>query len=1014
MTHVALCMMVKGTDDEAPLLDQCLKSVAKHVDGIYIQINVPKSESVSPKVRRVAEKYTSPENIEVVPWTGNFATARNANFSQVPKKYSHILWLDSDDTVENPEKIEEVAAIMPANVEGLLIEYDYAHDQHGNVSVSHWVYRLVRNTGSFRWSSSFEDEEFGVHENLSPVRTVATSSNDEFKVVHHATGERIARSLIRNVALLEKMYEQQIKKGTLDPRVQFYLGTHYFDLGRYDDTIDLLSAYLKKSGWGTERSVAHVFIGKIMRKRERNNQARSAFLFALGEDPENTEAYLELGKLEAETGRYNEALSWLEKAKEPKDGPHTIVRFTRNYELYFLMSEVLVNIGGKRLTESLKWANKALKLRPLDPLALEARDKIEGVVGYQKDMTAVARIIRHLRKKETDKIVPFLNALPADLADSPVVIGARLEFVPEVKWPKKSIALYVGAGAMGIWGPWSLEEGIGGSEEAVIQLSRELATLGWYVTVYATPGERAGFEEVPFANPVEWKQYWELNPDDEFDVLIAWRNPGFFNSPWKARKKYVWMHDVMPEAEFDASLKNLDKVIMLSKYQRSLFPNIPDDKIFMSANGIVPEDFDIKAGKRDPHRIIYMSSHVRGLELLYNIWPEVKKAVPKATLDIYYGWDSFVNILKDNPDRMAWRERMIKKAKELEGVTDHGKISHGQIVSEIFKSGVWAYPCVTGDTLVDMPRNYQQYPLGIPIRKLVGKKGFPVWSYNVETGKFELKNVNWVALTRKKAKIIKINWTDGTSLRCTPDHKIYTYKRGWIEAKDLLPDESVVALKKHMMVQVSAGQRKWPYEHRMIAEYLQGEIPKSHHVHHIDGNCFNNSPENLEILSPSEHAAQTHKEQYSTRPLIDRRNTARYNHKVESIEEAGYENVYDMNVEDNHNFIAGGVVVHNCPFPEVYCITAIKAQAGGAVPVSSNFAALDETVKYGAKIPLHATEEDASISEWKPEDVAKFKKALIDMLKDPAKQEEIRPAMMKWARTQSWEKVAKSWDSEMI
>jgi len=34
--------------------------------------------------------------------------------------------------------------------------------------------------------------------------------------------------------------------------------------------------------------------------------------------------------------------------------------------------------------------------------------------------------------------------------------------------------------------------------------------------------------------------------------------------------------------------------------------------------------------------------------------------------------------------------------------------------------------------------------------------------------------------------------------------------------------------------------------------------------------------------------------------------------EIESIEEDGYEDVYDMTVEDNHNFVANGLVVHNC------------------------------------------------------------------------------------------------------
>jgi hypothetical protein len=65
-------------------------------------------------------------------------------------------------------------------------------------------------------------------------------------------------------------------------------------------------------------------------------------------------------------------------------------------------------------------------------------------------------------------------------------------------------------------------------------------------------------------------------------------------------------------------LANLDKVIVLSKYHRSLFPMIPDEKIMLSGNGIDSEEFekyDGQAGTSDPHKILYASSHVRGPSL---------------------------------------------------------------------------------------------------------------------------------------------------------------------------------------------------------------------------------------------------------------------------------------------------------------------------------------------------------------------------------------------------------------
>ena len=48
--------------------------------------------------------------------------------------------------------------------------------------------------------------------------------------------------------------------------------------------------------------------------------------------------------------------------------------------------------------------------------------------------------------------------------------------------------------------------------------------------------------------------------------------------------------------------------------------------------------------------------------------------------------------------------------------------------------------------------------------------------------------------------------------------------------------------------------------HRKIYEDNFGKIPEGYHIHHIDGDTENNSPDNLEALSPSEHSKITMEE----------------------------------------------------------------------------------------------------------------------------------------------------------
>ena len=98
-----------------------------------------------------------------------------------------------------------------------------------------------------------------------------------------------------------------------------------------------------------------------------------------------------------------------------------------------------------------------------------------------------------------------------------------------------------------------------------------------------------------------------------------------------------------------------------------------------------------------------------------------------------------------------------------------------------------------------------------------------------------------------------------------------------------------------------------------------------------------------------------------------------------------------------------GVWAYPTHFGEISCLSAMKAQAFGAMPVVINYAALQTTVKWGIKV-----EGDI----YDPEVQENFKKALIDGLTSE-QQDEMRPAMMAWARNEfRWEKVAIQWANE--
>ena len=99
---------------------------------------------------------------------------------------------------------------------------------------------------------------------------------------------------------------------------------------------------------------------------------------------------------------------------------------------------------------------------------------------------------------------------------------------------------------------------------------------------------------------------------------------------------------------------------------------------------------------RNPHAMIYGSSYDRGVEHILKMWLDVRKAVPDATLTIFYGWNLFDIGYRDNPERMAWKEK-INKLMEQPGITHLGLISHEAVQRETEKAGVWVYPTHFGE-----------------------------------------------------------------------------------------------------------------------------------------------------------------------------------------------------------------------------------------------------------------------------------------------------------------------------
>lgn len=189
------------------------------------------------------------------------------------------------------------------------------------------------------------------------------------------------------------------------------------------------------------------------------------------------------------------------------------------------------------------------------------------------------------RYEDQSKLKPLLTSLPQKIKGNPFIADLIKKVNPPKVWQKDEIAVFCGPGFTP-WSPKRLEEpGIafmGGSEEAVIYACKELAKQGWKVTVYGDPMEDEGSYDGVYYAP-----YYNFNTADSFNVLVIWRQPKLVDSDFNAKKTFIWCHDIQnPQDYTEERLKKITKVMVLSPWHRKNIHTVPDEKIFITSNGV--------------------------------------------------------------------------------------------------------------------------------------------------------------------------------------------------------------------------------------------------------------------------------------------------------------------------------------------------------------------------------------------------------------------------------------------
>jgi ubiquinone/menaquinone biosynthesis C-methylase UbiE/glycosyltransferase involved in cell wall biosynthesis len=249
---------------------------------------------------------------------------------------------------------------------------------------------------------------------------------------------------------------------------------------------------------------------------------------------------------------------------------------------------------------------------------------------------------------------------------------------------------------------------LGGSESAALGMMRALAARGHDVQCFATrldaPGNYDG---------VTWhRAESDLGPALSFmtpDVFVAlrmvtpfvkFRVPGALN--------VLWCEDLLVDLAVTGTLSQVDELWYVSAYHRAQWEGREPFLAplgWVTRNGIDRSLMPAQAWPggaawrdgvivtRDPHRYIYASRPERALTPLLEMWPEIRRTDPLATLGIcryrsmYDGEGTQVQQMVDAFDRMT---QVV--AEEVGGVEWLGQLGKRQLYEAIAGCRAMLYP----------------------------------------------------------------------------------------------------------------------------------------------------------------------------------------------------------------------------------------------------------------------------------------------------------------------------------
>ena len=610
----------------------------------------------------------------------SFGEARNQNFAMATGDM--VMWIDADDMIHEPQKLREAIEYWDSEGADIIrMDYDYEFNADGQCTTRHTRERIVRN-GYCEWNKNAP-----IHEVLSPVRQCNFYDLDRevSYIIHNNIKDDTSSDRgMRNVTMLERI----VAEGG-DQRMNMYFGNSLIEVGRLEEALEQFAIYLEQSTWDEEKYQVTLRMNTIYRELGMLDMAKIMSLKAVEMIPTANMAYLSLAELAALDKKWTDVIHWVTIFNDAETLSDGMIHnpMTTEVQPLILLQRAYVELGSFE-----KAMSCTRLLRQKMPARIKDWEAVDAFCAKElRDLDLIKSYEKIIEVTPEEERQAIYDSIPTSIAKYPPFYRNQTKDRPD---GKKVVAIFCGFDDTQEWGPESIKQGIGGSEEAVINISREYADLGWTVEVYNNCTNEGKIDGV------NWYQASASNPNDLVDLCILWRHPHLVKNAPRGRQTWLWNHDLCDGMEpyySEEIMEQIDRVMFLSNSHRQTAPWVADEKVMITSNGIDP--FLVVDGDNDANTVIYASSPDRGLDTLLSYWPEVVKARPDAKLKVFYGFNKWFDLrYKNDKEMMQWKQDLLDQMENDPSVTYYGSVGQDVLAEHISSSGVWAYPTHFGET----------------------------------------------------------------------------------------------------------------------------------------------------------------------------------------------------------------------------------------------------------------------------------------------------------------------------